>query len=90
MPQDPIDVFFVLEDGADRTAVLRLIAELRAQGIASDTDYAGRSVKGQLTQAGRLGARTTVIVGADGARIRRGGAEDEPAGLADLAARLAR
>jgi histidyl-tRNA synthetase len=90
VPQDPVDVFFVLEDGADRTAVLKLIAELRAQGVASDTDFAGRSVKGQLTQAGRLGARTTVIVGADGARIRRGGAEDEPVALADLAARLAR
>jgi histidyl-tRNA synthetase len=88
--QDPVDVFFVLDEGADRTTVLKLIAELRAQGIASDTDFAGRSVKGQLTQAGRLGAHTTVIVGADGARIRRAGAEDEPTGLEDLAARLAR
>jgi histidyl-tRNA synthetase len=90
VPQDPVDVFFVLEDGADRSAVLKLIAELRAQGIASDTDFAGRSVKGQLTQAGRLGARATVIVGADGARIRRAGADDEPVALEDLAARLAR
>jgi histidyl-tRNA synthetase len=90
VPQDPTDVFFVLEEGADRTAVLKLIAQLRAQGIASDTDYAGRSVKGQLTQASRLDAKTTVIVTADGARIRRAGAEDEPASLEDLAARLAR
>jgi histidyl-tRNA synthetase len=88
--QDPTDVFFVLEEGADRTAVLKLIAELRAQGVACDTDYAGRSVKGQLTQAGRLGASTTVIVGTGGARIRRTGGEDEPASLEDLAARLAR
>ncbi len=36
---------------------------------ACDTDYAGRSKKGQLTQASRLGAGTTVIVDADGARI---------------------
>jgi histidyl-tRNA synthetase len=88
--QDPVDVFFVLEDGADRTAVLALVAELRAQGISSDTDFAGRSVKGQLTQAGRLGARATVIVGAEGARIRRAGVDDEPAELHDLPARLAR
>jgi histidyl-tRNA synthetase len=88
--QEPTDVFFVLEDGADRAAVLTLIAKLRAQGVACDTDYAGRSVKGQLTQAGRLGARATVIVGADGARIRRAGGEDEPSSLDDLAARLAR
>jgi len=88
--QNPTDVFFVLEDGADRTAVLKVIAELRAQGIASDTDFAGRSVKGQLTQAARLGARTTVVVGAEGARIPGGGADDEPVALADLGARLAR
>jgi histidyl-tRNA synthetase len=88
--QDPMDVFFVVEEGADRTAVLGLTAELRAQGIACDLDFAGRSVKGQLTQAGRLGARTTVIVGPQGARIRRAGAEDEPTSLQDLAARLAR
>jgi histidyl-tRNA synthetase len=88
--QDPMDVFFVLEDGADRIAVLALISKLRAQGVSADTDFVGRSVKGQLTQAGRLGARTTVIVGAGGARIRRAGADDEPAALAEVAARLAR
>ena len=33
------------------------MAELRRAGRAADTDYAGRSLKGQLTQAGRLGAR---------------------------------
>ena len=43
------------------------MAELRARGIAADTDYAGRSLKGQLTQAGRTGAPTVVI-----ARERRG------------------
>jgi histidyl-tRNA synthetase len=87
---EPVDVFFVLEDGADRASALKLIADLRAQDIAADADYAGRSTKGQLTQAARLGARTTVIVSADGARIRRPGAEDEPATLDELAARLAR
>ena len=40
-------------------------------GLAADTDYAGRSKKGQLTQAGRLGASATVIVDADGARSVR-------------------
>ena len=88
--QDPTDVFFVLEEGADRAAVLALMAGLRAQGIACDTDYAGRSGKGQLTQAGRLGAKTTVVVDAAGARIRRTGADDEPSSLDELAARLAR
>ena len=47
------------------------MAELRHQGQSADTDYAGRSLKGQLTQAGRLGARLTVIVGASWSDLRR-------------------
>jgi histidyl-tRNA synthetase len=57
-----IDVFFVCADGADRPAVLAKVLELRAAGIRADADFAGRSVKGQHTQAGRLGARRVVVV----------------------------
>ncbi len=71
------DVFFALDQGAPRERVLTWLARLRALGVAADTDYADRSLKGQLTQAGRLGAATTVIVGADDAVLRRHGAEDE-------------
>ncbi|HEY6016808.1 MAG TPA: histidine--tRNA ligase, partial [Gaiellaceae bacterium] len=49
-----LDVFFVLEDDAARERVLGLLAELRAAGVSCDTDYADRSLKGQLTQAGRV------------------------------------
>ena len=72
-----IDVFFVLEPDAPRERVAGWLADLRARGVASDTDYAGRSLKGQLTQAGRTGASTIVVVGAQGATIRRSGSEDE-------------
>jgi histidyl-tRNA synthetase len=60
-----IDVFFVCEEGADRARVLALTAELRRAGLACDTDYAGRSRKGQLTQARRLGAKKIVVVDAE-------------------------
>ena len=60
-----IDVFFVCEDSADRAAVLARLMELRAAGVRADADFAGRSVKGQHTQAGRLGAKKVVVVGAD-------------------------
>ena len=63
-PKGEIDVFFVLEEGAPRAEVLALMAELRRRGQACDTDYAGRSRKGQLTQASRLGAKRVVIVDA--------------------------
>ena len=55
------------------TLVPPLLKELRDGGVAADTDYAGRSLKGQLTQAGRSGAATTVIVRADDALIRAPG-----------------
>jgi histidyl-tRNA synthetase len=59
-----IDVFFVAEDGADRRQLAALLAELRRQGISCEMDYAGRSVKGQRTQARRVGARRIKVVGA--------------------------
>ncbi len=82
VPPRPLDVFFVL-DGAPVVDVLTAMAELRRRGLACDTDYAGRSFKGQMTQAGRTGARYLVIAGADSVRLRRGTAEQEVT-LSDL------
>ncbi len=87
--QPTIDVFFALEEGASRERVARWLQELRERGVACDTDYASRSVKGQLTQAARLGAATTVLVRADGASIRRTGQADEDVVLDYVSARLA-
>jgi histidyl-tRNA synthetase len=84
-----LDVFFVV-DGAPRESILALMAELRRQGLACDTDYAGRSVKGQMTQAGRTGARTVVIARADDAAVRREGENEQVVPLDRLAATLAR
>jgi len=83
-----LDIFFVLDDGAPRRAVSGWLARLRAAGVAADTDYAGRSLKGQLTQAARSGAETTVIVNADGATLRRAGQADEAIEHADVVGRL--
>jgi histidyl-tRNA synthetase len=57
-----IDVFFVADEGADRTAIATALAELRRRGLSADMDYAGRSLKGQRTQATRLGARRVEVV----------------------------
>ena len=83
-----IDVFFALDDGAPRQEVSWWLAELRRLGVAVDTDYAGRSLKGQLTQAARLGAAATVIVGPDGAALRRHGQTDELLAHGDVVGRL--
>ncbi|HZR93332.1 MAG TPA: histidine--tRNA ligase [Gaiellaceae bacterium] len=58
----PVDVFFVCEEGADRAAVLAAMMELRRDGLRCEADYAGRSRKGQLTQARRLRAARVVVV----------------------------
>jgi histidyl-tRNA synthetase len=82
---EPLDVFIVVTDGADRIAVLPVAADLRRRGVSTDLDYAGRSFKGQMTQAGRTGAPTVAIVRPDGVTIRRGGRDAETVALAQLA-----
>ena len=83
-----IEVFFAVEPDAPRELVAAWLAGLRDRGISADTDYAARSLKGQLTQAARLGATTTVVVTADGATLRRTGSADEQVALDDVLARV--
>jgi histidyl-tRNA synthetase len=87
-PPAAIDVFFALGDGASRERVTALLAAARAAGLAGDTDYAGRSLKGQLTQAGRLGAAATAVVEGERATIRRPGRDDEDVPLDAVLERL--
>ena len=82
------DVFFVLDTGGPREQVLAWLARLRALGVACDIDYAGRSLKGQLTQAARVAAATIVIVGTDHAVLRRPGREDEQVAHESVLGRL--
>jgi histidyl-tRNA synthetase len=72
-----LDLFFLIEPGADRVAALAELATLRAAGISCDADYAGRSLKGQRTQLARSGARGFVHIRADGATIKRGDVEQD-------------
>jgi len=83
-PEPPAVDVFVVVDGAPRERVLAALAELRRAGLAGDTDYAGRSIKGQMTQAGRSRARRVVIARAKDAVIRSRGADEEIVGLDDL------
>jgi histidyl-tRNA synthetase len=85
-PEPPAaDLFVAFADPRRRPEILPWLAKLRAGGLRADTDYARRSLKGQLTQAGRLGARATLVVEADGQVLRRPGREDVQVGsLAEL------
>jgi histidyl-tRNA synthetase len=87
---EPVEVFIATDEGAPRELVLRWLKQLRKSGIVAETDYAGRSLKGQLTQAGRVGARTTVILGPEKATLRRAGEQDEPLDHDEVPGRLLR
>jgi histidyl-tRNA synthetase len=76
-PEPPrIDVFFVFEDRSRRLELLPWMAKARAAGLSCDTDYANRSLKGQLTQARRAGARLTAVVESERVVVRRRGQAD--------------
>jgi histidyl-tRNA synthetase len=64
------DVFVAAPDG-QRERAFALVRELRHAGLSAELDLAGRSVKGQMKQADRVGARRTVILDDDGtAQVR--------------------
>jgi histidyl-tRNA synthetase len=54
----------------DRERAFALVRELRRGGLRADLDLAGRSVKGQMKQADRVGARRAVILDDDGVHLR--------------------
>jgi histidyl-tRNA synthetase len=50
---------------------MAIVTELRHAGRSAEADLAGRSLKGQIRQADRVGARQTLILEADGsAQVR--------------------
>jgi histidyl-tRNA synthetase len=83
-----LDVFLIGSDGADRLVMERVLKELRDAGLSADMDYAGRSLKGQLTQASRLRARARVRFDERGALVEheRTGEPDVP--FEDVTARV--
>ena len=64
-----IDVFVVSGEG-ERDAAFALVTELRQGGLSAELDLAGRSAKGQMKQADRLGAARTVILDGEMATVR--------------------
>ena len=81
------DVFVVVDGGAPEQAQV-LVQQLRREGLAVDLDHAGRSVKGQFTQASRSGAHTTVVVRAGDAAIRRRDADEQVVALDEVVGTL--
>jgi histidyl-tRNA synthetase len=82
-----LDVYVVV-DGGERADAQALLRRLRSAGLAADADYAGRSVKGQVSHGGRTGAATLVILRAGEAVLRRAGEQDVTVAPGEVAATL--
>jgi histidyl-tRNA synthetase len=62
---EPLDVYLVaLGEEAEKTAV-RLLYQLRQNGLLAEKDYVGRKMKAQLKSADRFSARYVAILGED-------------------------
>ena len=59
----PGGVYVALAKADSKRAAFALVRQLRERGLRVELEQAGRSLKGQLKQADRIGARATVIVG---------------------------
>jgi histidyl-tRNA synthetase len=85
---EELDVFVAVVEADLKPLALPLVQELRRHGMSTEVDYAGRSLKGQLTHARRLGARAIVEWGPERSTLRRPGQQDEEIPTAELAERL--
>lgn len=66
LDSEPVIELYVGILGSDaKVEAYRLVSELRNAGIVVETDYLDRSVKAQMKYANKIGAKNTVIIGAD-------------------------
>lgn len=63
--EEPIALYVGILGKEARTEAYRLVTGLRAAGVIVETDYMDRSVKAQMKYANKIGAKNTVILGAD-------------------------
>jgi histidyl-tRNA synthetase len=61
----PVDLYVAIATADAGRAAFHLVSEARRAGLSAQLELAGRSLKGQLKQADRLGARYVAIVGTD-------------------------
>ena len=60
-----VDVYVVALGEAAQEEAFKLVMELRDAGFSAAVDYAGRSMKAQMKQANKLGAKFAAIMGDD-------------------------
>ena len=66
----PVDLYVAIAKPERRVDAFRLAADGRRSGLSVQLELAGRSLKGQLKQAGRVGARYVAILGDEEAALK--------------------
>lgn len=64
-PEPEVELYVGILGKEARSSAFLLVQKLRAAGIIVETDYMDRSVKAQMKYANKIGAKNTVIIGAD-------------------------
>ncbi|WP_330666147.1 histidine--tRNA ligase [Herbinix luporum] len=66
LPKEPaVDLYVGILGKESKAAAYSLVRDLRKEGFIIETDYMDRSVKAQMKYANKIGAKHTVIIGAD-------------------------
>jgi histidyl-tRNA synthetase len=68
--EPPVDLYVAYAKPELRVAAFTLAAQARHAGLATRLELGGRSLKGQLKQADRAGARFVAILGDEGASLK--------------------
>ncbi len=80
VPEPVVDLYVALAEPQARADAFGIAAEARRAGVPAQLELAGRSLKGQMKQAARIGARYVAIVGSGGTELKdMESGEQEPA-----------
>ncbi len=64
-PEPAIELYVGILGKEAKASAYQLVKQLRSAGVVVETDYMERSVKAQMKYANKIGAKNTVIIGAD-------------------------
>jgi len=64
-PEPSVELYVGILGQEAKASAYQLVQQLRSRGVVVETDYMERSVKAQMKYANKIGAKNTVIIGAD-------------------------
>ncbi|MSS63430.1 histidine--tRNA ligase [Velocimicrobium porci] len=64
-PEPSVELYVGILGEEAKSEAYKLVYKLRMAGVVAETDYMDRSVKAQMKYANKIGAKNTVILGAD-------------------------